>query len=220
MRSMLWTGILALLGIASTGCGAILLDARFSSGSGSPQGPIPGNPTDDHISVQSMSNPALNAGVLGFSATNDTTSLFSRPVNKPDATKTIFWKGQLNTGSGPFLFHVTAHQTVINTFPTNPLSLRFTNNQVKLLDNNDTELKSAALVPNGPHEVFISLRLDSGTYYISIKQPGAPEILWQGSLPQATTNWIKSQPRLLLMARFVNGNGTYTMDDVIMREKD
>ena len=220
MKSMFWAGILALNGIASTGCGATLLDARFSSGSGSPQGLIPGNPTDDHISVQSMSNPTLNAGVLVFTATNDTTSFFSRPVNKPDATKTIFWKGQLNTGSGPFLFHVTAYQTVINTFPTNPLSLRFTNNQVKLLDYNDTELKSAALVPNGPHDVFISLRLDSGTYYISIKQPDAPEILWQGPLPQATTNWVKSQPRILLMANFFNGTGTYTMDEVIMREKD
>lgn len=220
MRSMLWAGILALIGIASTGCGATLLEARFSSGSGSPQGPIPGNPTDDHISVQSTSNPAFNAGVLVFTATNHTTSFFSRPVNKPDSTKTIFWKGQLNTGSGPFFFHVTAYHTVSNTFPTNPLSLRVTNNQVKLLDNNDTELKSAALVPNGSHEVFISLRLDSGTYYISIKQPSAPEILWQGSLPQLTTNWIKSQPRILLMASFLNGTGTYTMDDVIMREKD
>jgi hypothetical protein len=61
--------------------------------------------------------------------------------------------------------------------------------------------------------------MDSGTYYISIKQPTAPEILWQGPLPQPTANWIKSQPRILLMARFWNANGTYTMDDVIMREK-
>jgi hypothetical protein len=216
---MLWAGILVLMGIASTGCGASLLEARFSAGSGSPQGPIPGNPTDDHISVQSASNPTVNAGALVFTATNHTASFFSRPVDKPDTTKTIFWKGQLNSGSGPFLCHMTANNTVGNTFPTNPLWLRFTNNQVKLFDFNNTELKSAALTPNAPHEVFISLRLDSGTYYISIKQPTAPEILWQGPLPQLTTNWIKSQSRILLMANFHNGTGTYTMDDVIMREK-
>ena len=220
MKSMLWAGLLALIGMTSTGCGATLLDARFSSGSGSPQGPIPGNPTDDHISVQSTSNPTLNAGVLVFTAANDTTSFFSRPVNNSKTTKTIFWKGQLNTGSGPFHFHVTAHHTVINTFPTNPLLLRFTNNQVKLIDHNDTELKSAALVANGPHDAYIGLNLDFGTYYISIKQSGAPEILWQGPLPQQTANWIKSQPRLLLMANFFNGSGTYAIDEVIMREKD
>jgi hypothetical protein len=220
MKSMLWAGILALMGIASTGCGATLLEAHFSSGSGSPQGSIPGNPADDHISVQSGSNPTVNAGLLVFTATNDRAYFFSRPVDKPDTTKTIFWKGQLTSGSGPFHFHVTANNTVSNTFPTNALQLRITNNQVKLLDLNDAELKSAALVPNGPHEVFISLRLDSATYYISIKQPSAPEILWQGALPQLTTNWIKSQSRVLLMANFFNGTGTYTMDDVIMREKD
>jgi hypothetical protein len=219
MRRMLWAGILALIGIVSIGCGAAILEAHFSSGSGSPQGAIPGNPADDHISVQSGSNPTVNAGQLVFTATNDKASFFSRPVNKPDTTKTIFWKGQLTSGSGPFHVHVTANNTVLNTFPTNPLWLRFTNNQVKLFDLNDAELKSAALVPNGPHEVFISLRLDSGTYYISIKQTSAPEILWQGSLPQLTTNWIKSQSRILLMASFSNGTGTYTMDDVIMREK-
>jgi hypothetical protein len=213
-------GMLALIAMLFTGCGSIIHQARFSAGSGSPQGSVPGNPTDDHITVQSTANPTLNAGVLVFNATNHTTSFFSRSVGKPDSTKTISWRGQLNTGSGPFHLHVTAYHTVSNTFPTDPLLLRFTNNQVSLLDHNDAELKSGALLPNGPHEVFISLRLGSGTYYISIKQPGAAEILWQGSLPQPTTNWIKSQPRILLMANFFNGTGTYTMDDVIMREKE
>ena len=220
MKSMLWAGLLALIGIASTGCGGTLLDARFNTGSGSPNGAIPGNPTDDHISVQSSSNPTLNAGVLVFTATNHTTSFFSRPVSQPDTNKSIFWKGQLNTGSGPFHFHVTAHHTVGNTFPTNPLLLRFTNDQVKLIDHNNTELKSAALVANGPHDAYIGLNMNFGTYYISIKQPAAPEILWQGPVPQATIDWIKSQPRLLLMANFFNGTGTYTIDEVIMREKD
>jgi hypothetical protein len=219
MHSRLRVGILAVIGIASTGCGAIVLESRFSSGSGTPQGPIPGNPTGDHISVQSTSNPTLNAGVLVFTATNHTTSFFSRPVSTPDTTKTISWEGRLSTGSGPFLFHITAYHTVGNTFPTNPLSLRFTNTQVQLFDYNDAELKSGALVPNGPHTVYVSLRPDSATYYISIKQPGAAEILWQGAIPQATINWIKSQPRILLMAFFFNGTGTYTMDTVVMREK-
>jgi len=219
MKNVLWAGILTAIGLVFTGCGSTILDARFNSGSGSPQGPIPGNPTDDHISVQSTTNPTVDGGVLAFTATNDKTSFFSRPVAKPDTTKTIFWKGQLTTGSGPFLFNVTAYHTVGNTFPTNPLSLRLTNNQAKLLDNNDAELQSAALVQNGSHEIFISLRPDSATYYISIKQSGASEILWQGALPPLTNNWIKSQPRILLMAAFFNGTGTYTMDDVIMREK-
>ena len=219
MRSMLWAGFLALVQITSTGCGAMLLDARFSSGSGSPQGSIPGNPTDDHISVQSASNPTVNVGVLVFTATNHTASFFSRPVGQADTGKSIFWKGQLNTGSGPFHFHVTAHHTVGNTFPTNPLRLRFTSDQVKLFDLNNTELKSASLLSNGPHDVYVGLNLKFGTYYISIKQSGAPEILWQGSVPQLTIDHIKSQPRILLMANFFNGTGTYTIDEVIMREK-
>jgi hypothetical protein len=216
---MLCATFLALVQITSTGCGATILDARFSSGSGSPQGSIPGNPTDDHISVQNQSNPTINAGMLAFTATNHTTSFFSRPVGQADTGKTIFWKGQLSTGSGPFHFHVTAHNTVGNTFPTNPLLLKFTNNQVKLIDLNDTELKSASLLTNAPHDVYVGLNLKFGTYYISIKQSGAPEILWQGSVPQQTVNHIKSQPRILLMANFFNGNGTYKIDEVIMREK-
>jgi hypothetical protein len=219
MRSILCAGFLALVQITSTGCGATILDARFSSGSGSPQGPIPGNPTDDHISVQNASNPTLNAGALVFTATNHTASFFSRPVGQADTGKSIFWKGHLNTGSGPFHFNVTAYHAVGNTFPTNPLALRFTNNQVKLFDLNDTELKSASLLANAPHDVYVGLNLKFETYYISIKQSGAAEILWQGSVPQQTINHIKSQPRILLMANFFNGTGTYTIDEVIMREK-
>jgi hypothetical protein len=51
--------------------------------------------------VQGTSNPTLNAGLLVFTATNLTTSLFSRPVSTPDTTTTIFFDGQPNTGSGP-----------------------------------------------------------------------------------------------------------------------
>jgi len=94
-------GILALMGIAFTVCGAIVSESRSSAGSETPQGPIPGNPTDDHISVQGTSNPTLNAGLLVFTATKHTTSLFSRPVSTPDTTTTISFDGQPNTGSGP-----------------------------------------------------------------------------------------------------------------------
>ena len=109
-----------MTGIASTGCGATILDARFSSGSGSPQGIDPGQPDGrSHLGPEHV-GPTLNAGVLAFTATNDTTSFFSRTVNQTNTTKTIFWKDSSTPVRVAFHFHVTAYHTVSNTFPTNP----------------------------------------------------------------------------------------------------
>ncbi len=212
-----------VLMLAATGCANKILNAQFSSGSGTPHGPIPSSPSDDHISVLNQQNPLLTGGTLVFSsASTDKTSFFTRPVAKSDSTKTIYWEGHLDSGAGPFVFFVTAYHSIGNTFPTNPLELRITNNQVKLIGMpNDTLFQTASLVPNTPHKVFISLRLGTGTYRITIQQAGAPEIVWQGSLPQLTANYIKSQPRLLLMAGFAPAStGTYIMDNLIIREKD
>ncbi|MDH3459130.1 MAG: hypothetical protein OER90_19995 [Gemmatimonadota bacterium] len=224
MRQTMLMAMAVVLIAATAGCATKILDARFSSGSGTPHGPIPFDPSDDHISVLNQQNPVLTAGTLVFSAASEaTTSYFTRPVAKTSSTKTIYWEGHLQSGAGPIASFVTAYHTVGNTFPTNPLELRITNNEVKLIGPppNNTVLHTASLVPNTPHDVFISLRLGTGTYRITIQQPGAPEIVWQGSLPQLTANYIKSQPRLLLMTSFAPGaTGTYTMDNVLIREKD
>lgn len=215
------TAVILMLG--TTGCANKILNAQFASGSGTPHGAIPFSPSDDHISVINQQNPLLTGGTLVFSAaSNDKTSFFTRPVAKPNSTKTIFWDGHLDSGAGPFVAFVTAYHTVGNTFPTNPLELRITNNQVRLIGlPNDTVFQTASLVPNTAHKVFISLRLSTGTYRITIQQGGAPEIVWQGSLPQLTANYIIGQPRLLLMTGFAPAaTGTYIMDNVIIREKD
>lgn len=223
MRHTMRMAMTVALVLATAGCGSKILDARFSSGSGTPHGSIPGNPSDDHISVVNQSNPVLSSGTLVFNAASeDTTSFFTRPVAKSNSKKTIFWEGHLVSGAGPKSFFVTAYHTVANTFPTNPLELQFTNNEVKLIGPppSNSVLKTAPLVPNGPHEIFISLRLGTGTYRITVTQPGAPQIEWQGSIPQSTASYIASQPRLLLMTSFApETNGSYVMDNVIIREQ-
>ena len=223
MKNPMLMVMAVVLMLATTGCANKILEAKFTSGTGTPHGSIPFSPSDDHISVLNQQNPLLTAGTLVFSAaSNDKTSFFTRPVAKSNSDKTIFWDGHLDSGAGPYIAFVTAYHTVDNTFPTNPLELRITNNQIKLIGlPNDTVFQTASLVPNTAHKVFISLRLGTATYRITIQQGGAPEIVWQGSLPALTASYIISQPRLLLMTGFSStATGTYIMDNVIIREKD
>lgn len=215
-------GLIALC-LSVAGCSTKILYAPFSTDVGSsPHGSIPFNPQDDHISVQDQQNPKIvSPGYLELkSGGSHNTSFFTRPVAQSNSTKTIAWIGQLTAGTGPVSHLVTAYHSVSNTFPTSPLELRISDNQVRLIGPNNTELKTSPFQLYTLHSVFISLRLGSGTYSVKITQQNQPEIAWQGQLPAATLNQLTSQPRLLLMTSFSpGGTGTYTMDDVLIREK-
>jgi hypothetical protein len=221
-RRIKW--VIFLLSIVLTGCGALIFNADFDGWpAGSPAGPPPGAPNDDQIIVQNSNNPVVSSSLLIFHPSPNT-FFFSRSIQDPDATKTIFWKGHLTSGDGPFTVLVSAANSPGSIFLTNPIDLRFTNNEVKMIDlpPGNNVLHTHSLTPNEPHEVFISLRLKSGTYSITIQQPSAPEISFTGNLNALTTNWIKTHTRIVMEAAFIPGAGAtdeYKMDDVIMREK-
>jgi hypothetical protein len=223
MKKLLRT--LILLGIVPVaGCGKVILRANFQGWpQGSPAGPPPGQPGDDQITVQNAGNPAVSGSQLVFHLPAQNAYFFSHPVQVLSANRTAFWIGQLKEGNGPFSVLISGDDTPGTPFLTNPLIFQFTSNEVKVIDHSNNVLHSHALNPNGEHQVFLSLRLQSGTYSINIKQPGASEIVLSGSLSPLTANWIKSQPRLLMQASFLaggaSGTNEYVMRDVIMREK-
>ena len=223
MRTTINLIAVIVLCLAVGGCATKILYAPFSSDVGSsPHGAIPFTPQDDHISVQDQQNPKIvSPGYLELkSGGSHTTSFFTRPIASADSNKTIAWLGQLTAGTGPVTHFVTAYHSIGNTFPGSPLELRISDNQVSLIGPDNTELKTSPFQLYTLHSVFISLRLGSGTYSIKITQQNQPEISWQGQLPLATLNQLTSQPRLLLMTSFSSGGtGTYTMDDVLIREK-
>jgi hypothetical protein len=219
-KKALWA--LFLLSNAVIGCGTLILKADFQGVSGSPSGSIPGSPNDDQIVVQSPTNPVVSGSVLVFHP-SEKTFFFSRSIQDPNATKTIFWKGHMTSGNGPYSVLISAANSVGSIFLTNAVALQFTNNQVKMigLPPANNTLHTHSLTPNGAHEVFVSLRLNSGTYSITIQQPAVPEFVFTGSLDSLTTNWIKNHSRIVMEAGFFSATATdeYKMDDVIMREK-
>lgn len=205
------------------GCGVVIFKADFQGASGSPAGSPPGPPSGDQIVVQDPANPVVSASRLVFHPPQEKAFFFSSPVQDPEATKTVFWIGRLKTGDGPFVFLVSADDTPGSVFLVNPMELRFSNNEVKVigLPPGNAVLHSHSLVPNEEHRVFISLRPKSATYRMTIQQSGAAEIVFTGNLDPLTANWIKSKSRIVLEAGFLpNATGTdeYEMDEVIMRE--
>lgn len=217
-RYALMTLVAAFLG---SGCASTLIfRSSFSAGTGSPQGSPFGDPPGDEITVQSTGNPLLTAGHLTFDAPNGSTFFFSRPVESTTSTKTIYFTGHLTSGDGPFIHFVQAYNSVGTPFPDNPLELRFTDTTVEVRDPFDNVLHSSSIPANQPHDVFISLRLGTDTYRITIQQTGPAEIEFTGSLPATTANVLK-RDRIALNSRFGPGasvSDTYEMDDVIMRE--
>jgi len=223
MKNLLWTFVV-LSTIPLAGCGTLILKANFQGApSGSPAGSPPGKPNDDRIVVQDPGNPVVSGPELIFHPPEKKAYFFSHPVEDPDATKTIFWIGRLKSGDGRFAFMVSADNTPGSIFLTNPLELTFSNNEVKVSDFNNNVLHSHSLNPNEEHQVFISLRLQSGTYRITVQQPGAAEFEFNGQLNPQTANWIKSKSRIVLQSAFFpNATSTdeYAIREVIMREKN
>jgi hypothetical protein len=121
---------LVLCATVLTGCGGPIFHAKFDTGSGSPQGAPPGNPSDDQIRVNSTANPVVSAGKLVFAPTGSAAFFFSHPVESTSSRKTIFWIGRLIAGSGPFVFQISADNAPGTPFATNPVSLSFDKNGV------------------------------------------------------------------------------------------
>ena len=96
------------------------------------------------------------------------------------------------------MFQISADNAPGTPFAASPVSLSFDKNAVKVTDLNDAQLHTAALVANGEHRVFVSLRLQAGSenYRITVAQPTAPEIEFTGPLPSLTANWIKTHSPL------------------------
>lgn len=225
MSWMRWVALAALTVTVGTGCTATtILNASFDGLSGSPQGSIPGAPDDDHISIDAGS-PSMQVGDLVFQhPPADRLFFSSREVKKADSTRTIQWTGKRTTQQNePFAVDISALNGVGINPPESPLTLKILKSGAELRFHDGTLAHSAPLVTNGEHTVFISLRLGSGTYAVSIKQPNTAEIAWSGNLPSATTNWIKSKSRMHVRAGFPSTGGTpnsvYRMYSILMREK-
>ena len=208
------------LALLSVGCGTTkILETSFSSGTGSPAGSIPGTPTDDHITVQSNSSPTINAGNLEFNS-NDRAYFHSRPVDSANSTKTVFFVGKLTGGSGPYkVWFQGGKSTPGNPFPQEGLELSISTAGFKLRDTQSSaQLQAGDIVNGADHQVFVSLRLGSGTYSVSIKQTGAAEISWTGNLNANSLNFFKANPRVVMFVGRTGGGG-YIVRSVLMREK-
>jgi hypothetical protein len=220
MRRLAW--VLGSLTVWA-GCGTVIFNAKFQGASGSPAGSPPGAPAGDQIVVLNPANPVASNSHLVFHPSEGKALFFSTTIQDANATKTVYWVGHLKSGNGPFSFLVSADDSPGSIFLTNPVELKFTDHDVTVigLPPGNAVLHSHALLPNAEHSVFISLRLQSSTYRMTIQQSGAPEIEFTGNLDPLTVNWIKSKKRIVLQASFLGGTGNdeYDMDDVIMREQ-
>lgn len=222
MKRLLRT-LLVLSPLLSAGCGTVILKADFQNAPSG--GLLPGKPDDDHVLLSG--NVVFSGSLILHSPPASAAAFFSRPVEEPEATKTIFWKGRLKSGDGPIIFWVFGQNAVGGVLSVPPWELEFTSNEVKVSDTSSLPfpvLHSHSLNQNGEHEVFLSFRLKSGTFWFSIQQPGAPEIVFTGPLNPLMVSSLKDHSRLVLSARLASTLGSsatseYEMDDVIMREK-
>lgn len=210
------------------GCGTVILKADFQSFPSG--GLLPGKPDDDHVLV--AGNPVFSGSKLIFhSPPPSSAAFFSRPVQEPDATKNIFWRGRLKSGDGPVDFWVFGQNTVGQLLFTDPLVLSFSSSKVEVIDKSSPPfpvLHSKSLTQNAAYEIFMSFRLSEGTYYISVQEPisaqgAGAQIEFSGPLNLLTINSLKNHSRLVLWVSLSQIFGSsaaseYEMDDLIMRE--
>jgi hypothetical protein len=225
--------LLALSTTLLAGCGATIFKADFDRWpSDWLVGPPPGSPIDDQIRVQDPGNPVLTGSSLLYYPPPDAAYFFSHPVADLNSTRTIFWFGRLYSGgvpSGPastaakFTVLLSGENAPGTPTLANALELRFSNDEVKVIDvpSGNAVLHSHALNPNTTHRVFISLRLKSGTYRMTIQQVGTPVIEFTGQLNPLTASWIKTHSRIVLAAHFFQASASdrYEIDGIVMRRK-
>jgi hypothetical protein len=211
--------------ITSTGC---IFDANFADYPvGSPAGKPPGAPDDDLIVVQNANNPVVSNGSLKFQPTGgEQTWFFSHPVNKSKTEKRIRWEGRLNSGNGPFVCSVFGANQPGKPFPINPLTLRFSGNQLvvnRLIGSQFEDVHSAPLQPNTPHTISVGLDLQAGTYSVNVTEAGQNPILFSGSLSTFTVNHLKNSSRVVLACQFgpnASSSSEYKLNWVSMHELD
>ena len=222
MNSLL--GILAVVSmLLAAGCGTVILKADFQS---SPSGTIlPGPPDDDHILVGAAN--AVSGGLLRLQSPPSTSAaFFSRPVQDPEAKKWIAWTGQFKSGTASVSVWIFGRPSVGGgTLITAPF-LDISSNEVTVLETSSSQPpQTHPLIQNGVHRVFVSVRPKSGTFWISITQSGAAEIVVTGQLGSATATSLKDHPRVVLwvsIGTLLGSSATseYQMDDVSIEEPD
>ena len=198
--------VVALAGAVLIGCRTTtLLEARFD-GSGSPQGSLPGAPAGDLASVDDPTEPEQEGGFLYWRPPpHGKVRLQSAPYAGADTTKTIYWEGRRTAGDTDFVVHIGA-EDADGAAPTVPLILTMRGNTVWAQGHIGPVKHSADFDANKDHSVFVSLRVGSGQYAITIKSTGAPEIQWTGFFEKATKDRLISQRRLVMEAGFKEEN--------------
>ena len=218
MKNILSAGILALMGMTFTAAVRASSMRASAPAPGAP-GVDPGQPDRRSHHGAEPVEPHCQRGDAGFHRDKPHHVLFltSRQQRRDHENHLLEGSAQFGFGSFPVSRdRVSHHHQYVSGEP----DLAEVHAQPGQTDRSQRRgIEERCPGPERTARSLVRLNLDFGTYYISIKQSGAPEILWQGPLPQPTTDWIKSQPRVLLMANFFNATGTYTIDEVIMREK-
>jgi hypothetical protein len=189
----------------------------------------PSGPPNDIIKIvgtPQLQSPTVDGNHrLTFTSPDGYASLISDNFNDPDTTKTIYWKGNYALGDGPMWFIVSAGNSSGDIYTAPHLKLHVWRNQAKLQEWNSSLSQFNPL--QGPdsccqdvHYIFISLRPDSKSYYISMSSTSSAEKVWTGSLKQEFVNQLKNNPRILVHVKFpsIATPATYYMDNIIMRE--
>jgi hypothetical protein len=232
-RRMAMNRLLGILAVVSAlllaGCGTVILCADFQSPPAG--GLLPGPPDDDRLGMSGGT--VVSAGALTLnSSSSSVASFISHPVQDPEAKKWIAWTGQLKSGEGPLNFWIAGHTLGVNeALPDKPF-LKIGPDLVVVSEGTGplpppSSQPNSPLNQNGLHRVFVSLRPKSGTYWISIQQSGAAEIVFTGQMSQSTAQSLKGHDRVLMLVSFLGGGpstppgtGEYQMDDVSIKEVD
>ena len=152
--------------------------------------------------------------------------LISNGFNNPESTKTIYWEGDIGNGEGPMWFVISAGDTSGDFGYSPSLRMKIWDDQVILEEyiSNSTgfnHLKGPASI-SGVHYIFISLKIGSGTYYITMSSSSASEKKWTGSLHPQFVNHLKSNSRIIMHVAYPleAKPSQYNMDNIVMREKE
>jgi hypothetical protein len=209
-----------------TGCAKIILKADFQGWpSGSPAGHPPGPPSDDQILVGDSDNPVVQSSALKFDHNSTSnTFFFSHPITEPEATKTIFWRGNYVSGDGTISFMISGHSgTPVSTFLGEPIHLKLIGNEFIIIDAYNNLLFSTTFNQNLNHDVSVTLQIKSKKFKISMRQPEVPEIVYNGQISDFLVNELKNATRVVMKVDCLNnqpGQDEYRLYEVIMRERD
>ena len=222
MRIWMTCAALGVLVATIAGCNSTkLLDARFEQ-LGSPAGNLPGPPTGDSVTVDDSTEPEQEGGLLYWRPPPHGKARFrSKAYASPTTTKTIYWEGKRTAGDTDFVFEIGAEDTA-GAVPQAPLIITFRKDMAWGQGHIGPVRHSDLFDPNQEHSVFVSLRVGTGRYAITITTANALPIEWDGFLETATMDRLTSQSHLVLQAGFKDEAAlkAYRMNNLLMRERN